>query len=474
MINRPSNELGRHEPADVAMSRECQPSTRMSRDDRAAELPRLLWRPARSPRLAANVVELAVLLLVAPLVWFPRPISPIALLLLPLAWLVRQRLTGTFFLPARHLGATAAFTCFVLLSLTPVVDFTAALPRLLGLLLGLAIMLAIPNFVGSTSRLHRVTLVATVGLGASLSLLGLFGTDWTDQKLLLPLGSLYDRLPLVVRGLSHMTPHGGIHPNQTAGALTPLIPLALALVATSPNWRDLLRLSRLLSVAVLGAMTLVLILTQSRGAYVGVLVGCAVVLGFAGHLRVRSKRFRAVASGILAMTGVAIVAVAVRLGQSWVQTPGTDLNTLPTRIELWQRGVAIVQAFPLTGVGSGQLSLTLHAMFPPVLISPTTEVAHVHSFLLQLAVEFGIPGAICVLLMLIAFFQDAFNGVHRRFGAPPATRILAAGFASGVLAFLVFGLTDAVVLGARSATSLWLVLGLGAALGVTQRAQREN
>ena len=113
----------------------------------------------------------------------------------------------------------------------------------------------------------------------------------------------------------------------------------------------------------------------------------------------------------------------------------------------------------------GQFSLVLHALYVPFSFPPEAYVPHAHNFLLQLGLDYGIPGALAVGALLVAFFRAMWVAGHqttdREVGA------VAQGLAAGMAAFLVFGLTDAITLGARGGLVLWIVLALGAAVSQT-------
>src|SRR5262249_1615328 len=76
--------------------------------------------------------------------------------------------------------------------------------------------------------------------------------------------------------------------------------------------------------------------------------------------------------------------------------------------------------------------------------------------------DLGIPGAVAMACVLVAFFRAMVRSSVR---APdPQARTLAAGLAAGMCAYLVYGLTDAIPIGARGGPGVWLGRGPGAAL----------
>src|SRR3972149_1087025 len=100
---------------------------------------------------------------------------------------------------------------------------------------------------------------------------------------------------------------------------------------------------RLLIIAV-GVSLVALALTQSRGGILGTAVGL-LALGIW-----RERRL-----GWLAIAGAAGLIVLVLIGQGnalfeFLLRMDARSGTLASRIEVWQRGVLMVQDFPFTGI----------------------------------------------------------------------------------------------------------------------------
>jgi putative inorganic carbon (HCO3(-)) transporter len=144
-------------------------------------------------------------------------------------------------------------------------------------------------------------------------------------------------------------------------------------------------------------------------------------------------------------------------------------GTLASRVEVWQRGILMVQDFPFTGIGIGTYNVIAHSLYPFFIAAPDEIVAHAHNNLLEVAIDLGIPGLIAFTALLTTFtlclvraYQSASEGLG------PA---LAAGLGFGMLAHQVFGLTDAFILGTKPGVLLWVFFGL--AVVVYRQACRE-
>ena len=142
---------------------------------------------------------------------------------------------------------------------------------------------------------------------------------------------------------------------------------------------------------------------------------------------------------------------------------GTDvLNTLDFRMEMWNRAGYMIQDFAFTGIGLGQFNPVLHGLYVPFLVAPETFVPHAHNVFLEYALELGIPGAVAFGALVVAFFRLCWRASR---ASDRTVQWTALGLGLGLIGFLVYGLTDAIAPGARAGLVVWVVLGLGGAMG---------
>jgi putative inorganic carbon (HCO3(-)) transporter len=142
-------------------------------------------------------------------------------------------------------------------------------------------------------------------------------------------------------------------------------------------------------------------------------------------------------------------------------TSSASLDTLSGRLELWSRSLSMVRDFGLTGIGLGQFDRVLHLLYASDLVALDQFVPHAHNLYLAYAVELGIPGALAFALLVILVFKGCIQAVR---SADPLLRRVGSGLISAQVAFLVFGLSDAIAPGARGGLIWWILLGLGAAV----------
>ncbi len=417
----------------------------------------------------------------APVLLFPtlRPAwTAAALGVLALWWLLRWALRRepwpvTPFNSSLLLFAGAILAGFQA-SLFP--DLT--IPKVAGLILGLATFRAIAFAVGS-GRSLTLALALFCLIGVGILVIGTLGAEWGTKVSLMTL--FIQKIPRLIPKLPESQAEA-VHPNQLAGTLALYLPVAVNLVL---GWRFSRRsLIRSLIMLIGGVLFMVLmasilLLTQSRSGWMGGLAGIMGTLALWGAVLPRSSWRKWVAWGVL-VVGIAIVLVGfVRIGPEglrriWeepaIESPFGPLSTLEFRKEVWRWAWVGIQDFPLTGCGLGtfrRIGRVLY-LFNPAAVSPDYDIAHAHNIFLQTALDLGIPGLVAYLALLMTALALCWRAALT---PPPAegggggVRALSLGLAAGLIALHVYGLTDALALGSKPAAAFWYALGLVAALG---------
>jgi O-antigen ligase len=371
------------------------------------------------------------------------------LVAVPAFWLARRWRCADRLLGRTPYDAPIAVLLLTLpLWLLPVVDWSAAAPKIAGILGGIAVVYALTRAGDSPPRLVMLTSLAALVLEGLVIATALVGTNWSAAEKIDIFQPVVQHLPVLVRTVSRGSANGGVNPNEVGGAAVLVLPLALVVAGRwrvrSTRWFD--RLSGALALSGAALLACVLLFSQSRSAYAGLL--CETV--FLGMV--------ALTSGLRARTRAVALATAVLAGLAHA----SGLDSVASRLELWQRGLRMVGDVPLTGIGPGQFDLVLHRLFPPLLVRDDVYVAHAHNWFIQLALDLGLPGAAAMLWLLWRFLRVVAVAASR--SPEPRLRRLAVALAAGMLGYVAFGLTDAIALGARGGLGLWVILGLGAAL----------
>jgi putative inorganic carbon (HCO3(-)) transporter len=229
------------------------------------------------------------------------------------------------------------------------------------------------------------------------------------------------------------------NPNLLAGYLLPMLPLAVVVLL---RWRRPLPRLFAATTLVLGAAALVL--TYSRGAWMGMVAAAAVlaVLLVLRHTRRWPPLWRKVVPLAVLLGGAALLAVLV-----WQVEPlrvrvlslvaGREDSSNNFRINVWLAVLDMIQARPWLGIGPGNDAFNL---IYPLYQQPRFNALSAYSIPLELTVEAGIPGLVAGIGLVLASVRQGL-GLWRGDGpwALPAMGVLAVIAALGVQ-----GLTDTI------------------------------
>ncbi len=451
-------------------------SMRVSRGDR------LLQLAARSDWL--------VLAAIAPLMLFPERFGAarvsLALIVLLLVWFVRYAATRHFF-PASPLDIPVL--CLLLtipLSLYASVDFATSLPKLTGLLFSVAVYYVVVRMSAERQTFPPV-LAFWFASALAIALVSLLGIEWSSKFALV--NQITNRLPRLVSGLSR-TQQGGLHPNEVGGLLALFIPLVVSALLTrrvrseaGANHASMSRVARLvakylypdqLTGKIIWGVALLffgglLVLTQSRSALFGTLVAIALI----GAVRSKALRWLGVVGIIAAIIAIAVIGPTT-LGDLLLGgeagSPATGNLDFEGRREVWSRALYAIQDFPFTGVGLNQFQTVANLLYPFFLIGPDAQVIHAHDIYLQVAVDFGLGGLVAYTALLMV---GALSAIYAyRSLTNNLERALALGLGAGLLAHQLYGLSDAITLGAKPSFEWWMFLGM--IVGLSTRAKGES
>jgi putative inorganic carbon (HCO3(-)) transporter len=409
-------------------------------------------------RIAEWVVKLEVpiLVILAPLLLFPDAKRSVALLGIPLIWIARKIARGRFIRRTPLDWAIALLLLMVLVSLYATFDIAYSLPKIAGILLGVAVFYAM---VELDARWSNWLVWGYLAGGLGLAVLAILGTQRLSK---LPVvSSIVSRLPLILRGIPGA--ESGFHPNEVAGALVWFIPLYFALGANAwRDWRQTKKgMGKVIAFGLVGVVTtIVLVFTQSRSAMVGFGLAMLLLIAIAG----RAGRIVAAVIMIASVVALAIIGPSQAIdtfmgGRAATDTVSGALDA-SGRLEVWSRALYGIQDFPFTGMGLNGFRRVVPVLYPLFTVSPDTDIAHAHNHLLQAALDLGLPGLVAYLAIWLVAGAMLFR--IWRFCKDGASRALAAGLGAGLLAHFVYGMTDTVALGAKPGVAWWALLGLAA------------
>jgi len=193
------------------------------------------------------------------------------------------------------------------------------------------------------------------------------------------------------------------NPNMLGEYLILIIPLAAAMfIGRGEGMR------RMQSFLCIGAMGVCLILTWSRGAWLG-LIFAALVFLFMWHHR----SMWLVLGGIAALPLLPYI-----LPQSIISrfTSIGDLTDSSTsyRVHIWHSTVTMISDHPITGIGVGEGAW--RQLYPLYTYMGVEQAPHSHNLYLQIWLELGLTGILVFLVFLFLLYQSGFT-MFSRLGA---------------------------------------------------------
>ncbi len=183
-------------------------------------------------------------------------------------------------------------------------------------------------------------------------------------------------------------------------------------------------------------MLVALVLTYTRGAWLGFLAGLAGLLPLA-----RRRRVLAILGGSVLVLFLALVAASATFGgQGWDPRKLADPVTVRERLYMWRAGITMLERNPVSGIGVGQVK----KLFPRYALPQAAKrsTSHLHNSPLQVLVERGVLGLGCWLWLWVAFFARGLRILKQAAAGQERERALVSGSLAAILGFLVAGLSE--------------------------------
>ncbi len=236
------------------------------------------------------------------------------------------------------------------------------------------------------------------------------------------------------------------NPNVLGEYILLVIPVCVGLV-----WERSKKLSKALYVALAGLMFLTLILTFSRGCWIGFIIVAGVYVTF-------------VCGKLWGLALIALPFVPMLIPESIINRfvsvgDMTDSST-SYRVYIWFGTFGMLKDFWASGIGPG--TQAFKSVYP--FYSYSGIVApHSHNMFLQVFVESGIVGISIFLILLFMFFKKMIGGYQCTSGKGSKLGAMIVAIAAGVLGFCVQGMFDNCFYNYRVFLIFWYVLALGMA-----------
>jgi O-antigen ligase len=393
-------------------------------------------------------------LLAVPWVMLPAiapPLTALSLFLLLLGRLGNRFTKGYFIHSTAFDGFIAIYLAMTAISflLSPLP--AAGLPKLLIIILGVFGYYLFQDWAAEQpAGLRPFTALLALG-GGALALLAPFVLAWPGRQIF--------NLQLITDRLPHLS--GAYYANNNSLAITLLLlfPFALA-------WYSSRRLPRLVGVALTILMAAVLVLTQSRSAFLS-LAAAAILALVWGRFPLRWLVVAAVVPLLFFLLLLALTPLEGELSAGLLRldasTKGGQVEAVSwlARLEIWRNAATMAADYPVFGAGLYTFDPLSRLNSPYQIIEPNFGVNHAHNLLLETAATTGWPAALALAGLWLAASYGLWQAIHH---LPPGERRLARLYSASIVGYLTFNLFDTLIFGQKMGLLLWLIVGGAAVL----------
>lgn len=235
------------------------------------------------------------------------------------------------------------------------------------------------------------------------------------------------------------------NPNVLGEYILLVLPVSIALM-----WKKKSLASKAVFAVIAAVSGVALVLTFSRGCWIGIMAAAAVFITFA-------------AGKLWGLALLALPIIPMLLPESIINRFASigDMKDSSTsyRVYIWLGTLLMLKDFWLSGIGLGTEAFT--QVYP--FYSYSAVVApHSHNLFLQIIVEAGALG-IGVFALLLAVFVKQLATAHQVFGKGHELSVILVGIGASVVGFLVQGLFDNCFYNYRVFMIFWSVIALGSA-----------
>ncbi len=246
------------------------------------------------------------------------------------------------------------------------------------------------------------------------------------------------------------------NPNVYGEFLLLMIPLVTALVfyLRKPLWKWIL-------LAVDGLLLVNLLVTYSRGCYVGIALTALVFLWQ------YSKKWLVAVLMVGLPVGLAVMPASVM--NRLLSIGNQNDSSTSYRMKIYIGTMAMLTDYWFGGVGIGELAF--NSIYPIYALSEVTAF-HPHSLFFEMAVSFGVIGLVYILLLMGSYHWEMNRHTLKM---DRRDRLLMLGFGSLMAGFALQSVFDYTWYNYRVFQLFWIVLAMGfATVRILRKGEREN
>jgi O-antigen ligase len=223
------------------------------------------------------------------------------------------------------------------------------------------------------------------------------------------------------------------HPNRLAMYLELLLPLTLGLF-----WTGKKKWHRFFAITVFGLGLIAMLLTGSRGGWIGLLFALVVFIYFV----IKTKKL-----ALRAILGPGLFALLILLGIAFAfsdvilhRFQGEDYGSAESRIPMIQIALNLIAANPIGGVGINNYQVVMHKYNNSIRALQYISIDRpVHNMYLLITGETGLIGFITFAILIFFLFKVLNRATKSR---DLLLSITAASLFAGYAGFMVHGLVD--------------------------------
>ncbi len=254
------------------------------------------------------------------------------------------------------------------------------------------------------------------------------------------------------------------NPNFLAGQLILVIPLAVALFFSE-------KLPKYISVTLILTLCSGLILSQTRGAYIGFII--ELVVFFVLTSKYEAELFKKYKNSIIAVFFIVFISGFIYIIiNPEIRTKMKDALILKDssaniRVALWKNTMYLIKENPLFGTGAGNFEIKYayyqykSLKYKDFFENDFYKSAHAHNDLLQIIGEYGIPASGLIILMFYLLFLNGIKTLQQ----DNKSRFFIIAALSGISGMLIHGLFNFPLIIVPTAATFYVLFGCLAAAG---------
>ena len=247
------------------------------------------------------------------------------------------------------------------------------------------------------------------------------------------------------------------NPNILSGYLIIGIPVILSLFPTTTHFGY-----RFLSFIALSAASTALVLTFSRGAWIGLFIALILFcLLYSRRSPLFILFFLLLSPLLLYLLPDAVVTRFASALSSFLPSGVLD-SSASYRLSVWQGTLASIGDFFLGGIGIGEAAF--RKIYPIYAVAGAEEAVHSHNLYLEMLLETGVTGLVFFLVFALLLFLDMISHHASRVQRDTARKLHVGAFCA-VSAVLLHGFVDHTLYSLPILALFYMLAGFASALG---------